>query len=123
MRYITDKKRVEGLGSSKMGTEHHISMKISSVFLLFLVPIFLFTFGNVIGEEYEAVISYYQKPFPAIVTLLTIVVGLLHFNSGVKVLLEDYVQGFKRELLILLMTIISWCLISLGVFSILKLAL
>ena len=45
MRYLTDRKRAIGLGSAKSGTAHFWAMKVSSVALLILVPLFIFTFG------------------------------------------------------------------------------
>ena len=42
MRYLTDRKRAIGLGSAKSGTAHFWSMKVSSVALLILVPLFCF---------------------------------------------------------------------------------
>ena len=45
MRYLTDRKRVDGLGSAKTGTAHFWAMKTSSVALLLLIPLFVFMFG------------------------------------------------------------------------------
>ncbi len=97
MAYLTDRKRATGMGSAKSGTAHHWSMTVSSVGLLVLVPLFLFTFGRVLGSSYEDVLVYYARPFPAIIAALTIVVGFMHFKNGVRVLIEDYVHGLARE--------------------------
>ena len=53
MRYLTDRKRATGLGAAKAGTAHFWRMKVSSVALLILVPLFIFTFGPVLGQPYE----------------------------------------------------------------------
>ena len=55
MAFLTDRKRVTGLGSAKAGTEHHWSMTKSSVALLVLIPLFVFTFGRIpgVGDEKE----------------------------------------------------------------------
>ena len=61
MRYLTDRKRAEGMGSAKSGTAHHWSMTVSSVALLVLIPLFVFTFGSALGSSYEEVQAYYAR--------------------------------------------------------------
>ena len=75
MAYLTDRKRAMGLGSAKSGTAHFWAMKVSSVALLILIPLFVFTFGSALGGTYEEIIAYYSRPFPAIVAALTLIVG------------------------------------------------
>jgi len=123
MSYLTDRKRVSGLGSAKTGTQHHWSMMISSTALLILVPLFVFTFGPIYGSSYEEVVAYYSRPFPAIVAALTLLVGLVHFKGGVQTLIEDYVHGFTGKALIVAMTCLSYGAAAVALFSIARLAL
>ncbi|KUF12650.1 succinate dehydrogenase, hydrophobic membrane anchor protein [Pseudoponticoccus marisrubri] len=123
MAFLTDRKRAVGWGSAKSGTEHFWAMKKSSVALLILVPLFVFTFGPALGGTYEEILAYYARPFPAIVAALTILVGFHHFNMGVQVLIEDYVHGLWEKILILLMTCVSYGAAAVGIFAIAKLAL
>jgi succinate dehydrogenase / fumarate reductase membrane anchor subunit len=123
MAFVTDRKRAVGLGSAKTGTAHFWSQTKSSVALLVLVPLFVFTFGPMLGQPYEAVIAYFARPFPAIVAGLTIVVGFYHFNMGVQVLIEDYVYGLARKVLIIAMTCVSYAAAATGLFAIARLAL
>ena len=104
MAFLTDRKRASGLGAAKTGTEHFWGMTISSVALLILMPVFLFTVGPMIGQDYEAVTAHFARPFPALVALLTFIVALLHFKNGVTVLIEDYVHGLARKVWIIIMT-------------------
>ncbi|NDI14279.1 MAG: succinate dehydrogenase, partial [Rhodobacteraceae bacterium] len=87
MRYLTDRKRATGMGSAKSGTAHFWAMKVSSVALLILIPLFVFTFGNIVGEDYATVIAYFAHPFPALIAALTLIVGFEHFQSGAQVLI------------------------------------
>ena len=123
MRYLTDRKRAEGMGSAKSGTAHHWSMTVSSVALLVLIPLFVFTFGSALGSSYEEVQAYYGRPFPAIVAVLTFLVGFHHFSGGVRVMLEDYVHGLNGQIAIVVMTCISYAAAAAGVFAIARLAL
>lgn len=123
MAYLTDRKRAMGLGSAKSGTAHHWSMTISSVALLILIPMFVFTFGPALGGTYEEVLAYYSRPFPAIVAALTLAVGFKHFNDGARTLIEDYVHGTAQKVTIILVTCLSYGAAATGVFAIARLAL
>ena len=78
MNYLTDRKRAQGTGAGGEGTHHHWQMMVSSAALVILVPLFVFVFANGLGKSYEEVLAYYSRPFPAIVTGLTMVVVILH---------------------------------------------
>lgn len=123
MAYLTDRKRATGLGSAKSGTAHFWAMKVSSVALLILIPLFVFTFGAALGGTHEEILTYYSRPTPAIIAALTLVVGFKHFNDGVQVLIEDYVHGMAQKIAIILMTCLSYGAAAVGVFAIARLAL
>lgn len=123
MQYLTDRKRAQGMGSAKSGTEHHWQMQISSVALLVLVPFFVFTFGPMLGEDYATVTAYFARPFPTLVAALTLLVGFHHFRQGVQVMIEDYTQGLTRKFLIIAMVCISYGAAAAGVFALIRLAL
>jgi succinate dehydrogenase / fumarate reductase membrane anchor subunit len=121
--YVTDRKRASGLGSAHHGVEHHWRMTVTSVALLILVPLFIFTFGSALGRPYEEVSLYYSHPFPAIVAALTIVVGFLHFRGGVQIAIEDYFGGLTRQVLVVAFICISYAAAATGLFAIARLAL
>lgn len=123
MAFLTDRKRAAGLGSAKSGTEHHWNMTVSSAALAILIPLFIFTFGRILGSPHEEVLAYFARPFPAIVAALTIVVGFMHFKGGVQVLIEDYVHGTLRKPLIIAMICLSYAAAGTGLFAIARIAL
>lgn len=123
MAFLTDRKRVRGLGSARTGTEHHWSMTLSSYGLLVLVPLFVFTFGPMLGQEHAAVTAYFARPFPAIVASLTLVVGFMHFKNGVRMTIEDYVHGYMREFWIIAVSIFCYAAAATGLFAIARIAL
>ena len=123
MAFLTDRKRAVGLGSAKTGTDHHWHMMVTSVALVGLVPLFIFTFGAILGAPYEEVVAYYQRPFPAIVAALTMLVGFIHFRKGVQTLIEDYVHGFARKALIIAMICLSYSAAAVAIFAIVRIAL
>ena len=123
MRYLTDRKRATGLGSAKTGTAHFWAMKVSSVALLVLVPLFVCTLGLVIGESHQDVIAHFARPGPALIVALTLIVGLEHFKSGAQVLIEDYVHGTAQKIWIIAVICMSYALMATGLFAIAKMAL
>jgi len=122
MAYVTARKRAAGLGSAKEGTHHFWNMKVSSAALVLLVPLFVFTFGPMLGAPHDDVIVYFARPFPALIAALTIVVGFLHFKNGVQVLIEDYFHGMTRKVLIIAMVCLSYAAAATGVFAVARLA-
>ena len=123
MSYLTDRKRATGMGSAKTGTSHHWSMTLSSVALLILIPLFIFTFGPMLGAPHEEVTAHFARPFPAIIVGLTIAVTFKHFAGGVQTLIEDYVHGFAQKIAIVGMTCVSYAAAATGLYAIVKLAL
>jgi succinate dehydrogenase / fumarate reductase membrane anchor subunit len=123
MAYLTDRKRVAGLGASGGGTAHHWHQTLLSAALVILVPLFLFTFGAIIGAPYEDVVAYYTSPVPALIALLTLAVGWVHFAKGVQVLIEDYVSGTARKVAIIVTTCLSYAAAMACVYALARLAL
>ena len=123
MAYLTDRKRVDGLGAAGSGTTHHWHQTILSASLVILVPLFLFTFGAILGAPYEEVVAYYSRPWPALIALLTLTVGWVHFAKGVQVMIEDYVGGFARKATIVATTCISYAAALACVYALARLAL
>lgn len=123
MAFLTDRKRVTGLGSAHSGTAHHWHQTILSVALLVLIPLFVFTFGGILGAPYEEVVAYYSRPWPALIAVLTLTVGWVHFAKGVQVLIEDYVGGIARKIAIIITTCISYAAALACVYAVARLAL
>ncbi len=123
MSYLTPRKRARALGASGGGTEGHWHVIVGSYALLVLVPLFVFTFGSILGRPYEEAVTALSHPFPAIVIGLTLVVGLLHFRQGVQVVLEDYAHGAPRKAMVVAAVIVTYALLATGLFAVARLAL
>ena len=123
MSYMTAMKRARGHGSAREGTRRHWAMTKSSVALILILPFFVFIFGPLLGQPHDAVIATLSRPFPAIVIGLMVVVGFLHFKTGIQAVIEDYSHGAIREYLIILTTCLSYGAMAMGLFAIAKIAL
>ncbi|MQY42326.1 succinate dehydrogenase, hydrophobic membrane anchor protein [Epibacterium sp. SM1969] len=123
MQFLTDRKRAQGLGAGGAGTHHHWQMIVSSICLVPLVPLFIITFGLGLGGTQEEVLAYFARPFPAIVTGLTLVVVILHLMHEAQVAIEDYMHGVAEKLALIAVSAFSYTLIAAGLFALVKLAL
>ena len=123
MQFLTDRKRAQGLGAGRTGTHHHWQMIVSSILLVPLVPLFIFVFGNGLGGTYEEVLAYFSRPFPAIVTGLSLIVITLHVMHEAQVAIEDYMHGIAEKLALIFVGAFSYTLIAAGLFALVKLAL
>ena len=123
MALMTDRKRVIGLGSAKSGTDHFWKTTVTSVALLVVVPMFLFSFGPLLGAPYEEVLAALSRPFPAVSAALMLIVGFHHFRLGIQMVIEDYVQGLARKIAIIVMACLSYGLMAVGLVSLAQIAL
>jgi succinate dehydrogenase / fumarate reductase, membrane anchor subunit len=123
MRYMTARKRAEGLGAAGSGTDHHWYMKVSSVGLAIVMPIFLVAFGRAVGGDRAEVLDAFANPAMAILTGIVIFFGLRHFALGAQTMIEDYSQGGTRRALVIFVTILSYAMIATGLFALAKIAL
>lgn len=123
MRYITPLKAAEGLGASHTGTQDHWFLTVSAAALVLLTPLFMLVVGHAIGLPRAEVIAYYGRPFPAIVTGLFIIVGMLHFIRGTRVMIDDYLQGAARKVAIIASVIFSYAVIASAVFALVRMGL
>lgn len=98
----------------KSATRHFKIMGISSMILLVLIPLFIFTFGRILGSDYQEVRAYYAQPFPALVAILTFIVGFYHFNLGAHMMINDYTRLRTRKILLTLCLAVSYSAMLLG---------
>jgi len=123
MRYLTDRKRAVGKGSAHSGTEHHWAMTVSSVALAFMVPTWLWIFGQALGGTRAEVMATFARPFPAILTALVLVVAMRHFAKGATMMLQDYTRGTALKAGIIFVTSLAAVIAATGLFALIKIAL
>ena len=123
MRYITPREAAEGLGSAHSGTAHHWAMTVSACALVLLTPAFMLVVGSAIGLPREGVAAYFGRPYPAIITALFIVVGMLHFIKGTRIMIDDYLNHTERKVAIIVSVIFGWAVIAAALFALAKMAL
>lgn len=124
MRYLTPRKAAKGLGAAGPGsaTAHHWSMTVSSVALMILTPAFILVMATAIGLPHEAVVAYFARPYPAIVTALFLVVGMLHYINGSQIMIDDYLAHTERKVAIIAARLFGWAVIAAAVYALARMA-
>lgn len=125
MRYLTPRKAAKGLGAAGPGsaTAHHWSMTVSSAALLILTPAFIFVIASAIGLPHHAVLAHFSRPYPAIVTGLFMIVGMLHYTNGTRIMIDDYLDHTERKVAIILSQLFGWAVIATVVYALARMAL
>lgn len=125
MRFITPSKAAKGLGSARSGTLQHWSMTVSGAILAILTPFFVYVvLAGLAGTDTQAeAIRYFGRPFPAIVTGLYLIIGLIHWMHGTRVLVDDYIRGSMRNWTMVGVQLFGWVLVAVLLWALLRLTL
>lgn len=122
MSFLTDRARAHGHGSARDGTEHFWRQRVTAIALVPLGLLFIFPFASALGDSHEAVLELYSNPVHAIVAGLFIVVAFNHLRLGVQVVVEDYVHGGLRTVVLVLNTLFCTLFAFGGLFAVAKIA-
>ena len=119
MRYITPRKAAAGLGAAgpASATAQHWSMTVSSIGLAILTPAFVFVIINALQLPRDGVVMYFSRPYPAIVTGLFLIAGMLHWIAGTRIMIDDYLDHTERKIAIALSQLFGWAVIAAVVYA------
>jgi len=113
-----------GLGSAKHGFSHWWWQRVTAIALVPLVIWFIFSVLNLIGSPHEAAAAWLASPINATIMLLFVLTALYHGQTGLQVVIEDYIHTKWLNLgLLLLIKFSSVILAVLAIISVLKVVL
>ncbi len=119
----TPLKNVRHLGSAKEGTDHFWRQRVTAFATLILLPLFVVLLVNLVGADYGTVRRVLAHPVVAILMVLFIGAGLLHMRLGMQTIIEDYVHGEGRKVLLLMFNTFFVILMGVvAVYALLKLS-
>ncbi|HYE44773.1 MAG TPA: succinate dehydrogenase, hydrophobic membrane anchor protein [Caulobacter sp.] len=122
-RYRTPLSRARGLGAAGHGAGHWISERVSA---LALVPLTLWAVWAAIHLATltrGGAIDWLGEPLNAVLMVLTFAVGFWHMHSGLRVVIEDYLDTVVPRSVALIANLFVCVLAGgLAIFSILKIA-
>jgi len=123
MSYLTDRKRVSGLGVAGGGNAHFISQRLTAIALIPLSLMFLFPFIGALGADHATMLKTYQHPYHAIVAVMFFIVLCKHLHLGLQVVIEDYVHAPRLLMGSLIANRLFWGATAVtAVFAIAKIA-
>lgn len=116
--------KVKGLGTSPDATHHFWLQRLTALALIPLTFWFCFSIALLPNSNYADVISWLQTPFNAVMMILVVLISFQHTHLGLQVIIEDYIaHPAYRLVAILTIKFISYFMMVLGVYSIIKITL
>lgn len=113
-----------GLGSAKHGFSHWWWQRVTAIALIPLTLWFVYSILCLVGGSYDAVSAWLSSPLNASIMLLFVLTSLFHAQTGLQVVIEDYVHTKWANLTLLLLTKFAAVLMAvLSIISVLKVAL
>jgi succinate dehydrogenase / fumarate reductase membrane anchor subunit len=103
----TPLKKVRGLGSAKGGTEHFVVQRVTAVANIVLIAFLVYAALHLIGASRAEVKEFFSQPWAAILGILLAISTSIHMRIGMQVIIEDYVHGGNKVLMLLLNTFFS----------------
>jgi len=97
--FQTPLKRAHGLGSSRTGSHEWFEGRVSAGILLPLALWLFYSFVTMArtGMDYDAMLSWVQKPYHAFPLLLFFVVYFYHVSIGGKDVMMDYLHDYTTQ--------------------------
>lgn len=122
--YRTPLSRARGLGAAKHGVGHWISERVGAIALVPLTLWGVFGVLRLAAGDYGFAVAWIGQPINAVLMVLLIAISFWHMQSGLRVVIEDYVEKtLSRSVLLILNLFVCGLAGALAVFSILKVAL
>jgi succinate dehydrogenase / fumarate reductase membrane anchor subunit len=116
--------RVEGLGAAHRGTEHFINQRVTAVALVPLAIWFFCSAFGLIGADRAQAVAFLARPLDAVLMALFIIFALYHMALGLRVVIEDYIEGEGGKIVLLLLnTFFAWGVGAVSIYALLKIAL
>ncbi|MBT8115948.1 MAG: succinate dehydrogenase, hydrophobic membrane anchor protein [Arenicella sp.] len=113
-----------GLGSAKHGFSHWWWQRVTAIALIPLTLWFAFSVIGLIGADHARVMAWLGSPINATIVLLFVLTALYHGQTGVQVVIEDYIHTTWLNLtLLLFVKFASVIMAVLAIISVLKVVL
>ena len=107
-----------GLGSAGHGFSHWWWQRVTAVALIPLGLWFVFNVINLFGAPFNQVNAWLSAPLNATLMLLFVLTALYHGQTGLQVVIEDYIHTKWLNLTLLLL--IKFAAAGMAVFSVIS---
>jgi succinate dehydrogenase / fumarate reductase membrane anchor subunit len=114
--------RVLGLGSAKEGVHHWWMQRLTSVALVPLAVWFTVSLLSLPSLDHTTVIAWMAQSWTSLLLILFVLIATWHSQLGLRVVVEDYVHGGAKTIVLVIVTFAHALIAVAGVFAILKVA-
>jgi succinate dehydrogenase / fumarate reductase membrane anchor subunit len=114
--------RVLGLGSAKEGVQHWWLQRLTSIALVPLAAWFVVSLLSLPSLDHTTVVAWMAQSWTALLLILFVLVATWHSQLGLRVVIEDYVHGGAKTLMLVILSFAHTFIAAAGVFAILKVA-
>ena len=122
LNLISPLNKVLGLGSAKGGVEHWWTQRLTAVALVPLGLWFALSLAVLDDFTHASLVAWIEQPLTSVLLILAVVTALYHSYLGVQVVVEDYVVGKAKVVVLIASAFAHVFLVVAGLFSILKIA-
>jgi succinate dehydrogenase / fumarate reductase membrane anchor subunit len=114
--------RVLGLGSAKEGVHHWWLQRLTSIALVPLAVWFAVSLLALPSLDHTAVVAWMAQSWTALLLILFVLIATWHSQLGLRVIVEDYIHGGAKTLVLVTLSFAHALIAVAGVFAILKVA-
>ena len=107
-----------GKGSAKHGFSHWWWQRVTAIALIPLTIWFILSVLCLVGAEHQTAFAWLSSPFNATAMLLFVLTALFHAQTGLQVVIEDYIHTTWLNLTMLLL--IKFAAVAMSVFAIIS---
>jgi len=110
--------KVLGLGSAKEGTGHWWAQRLTAIGLVPLTIWFAIELLSLPHGNYEMVAAWIGQPLNSILLVLLVVSLIYHSNLGLQVVIEDYVHGAAKLVVLVAVQLVNVLLAVAGIYAV-----
>ena len=118
MNLRSPRSQAVGLGSAKHGFSHWWWQRVTAVALVPLCLWFVYSVLCLVGSGYDAATAWLSSPINATLMLIFVLAMLFHAQTGLQVVIEDYIHTKWMNLTLLL--VIKFAAVGLAVLSVIS---
>lgn len=123
MTLRTPLNKVRLYGSARSGTEHFWHQRLTSIANIPLTIFLLWLAISLSGASHSEVVTTIKHPLIAFGLIAVIISFSWHMRLGMQIVIEDYVHGDGRKLLLVVLNNLFCSMIALmSIFAILKIS-
>ncbi len=124
MNLRSPRSKAVGLGSAKHGFSHWWWQRVTAIALVPLVLWFVYSILCLMGGGYSEATAWLSSPINATLMLVFVLAMLFHAQTGLQVVIEDYIHVKWLNLTLILFVKFSAVVLAvLATISVLKVAL